>query len=335
MSNDIVHIVLTLCDPNGTYSRHVAVTMASIITNTKDSIVFYILHDDSLTEYNRNMLKKMSVPARVQISFIDVEGMYKAAALKISKRNINISRAMYYRLFIQDVINCPKIIYLDCDIVVELDIAELWKIDIGNAAVAAVRDVETYNFIKTGKMSWRSKMIYKIMGIDVSKYFNGGVLIMNLDKIRTNYSFANEVIRFYSKYGNITTYGNQDCLNYVFANDCELLDEKYNNMRDTGASINHNNIWHMAGDVKPWNVYTRLGVDDLYWRYLLETPYISDVNSLIHAMLIDLSSLKYTHLHSEDCMRRLKKQLADNIFRGHIFTVPRILFLLCASLFKK
>ncbi len=63
----------------------------------------------------------------------------------------------------------------------------------------------------------------------------------------------------------------------------------------------------------------------LYWRYLRMTPYCRDENELIRMMLHDLSASPYAHLHSSDCMKRIKKQIADNIFRGHIWTLPHIL----------
>lgn len=81
----------------------------------------------------------------------------------------------------------------------------------------------------------------------------------------------------------------------------------------------------MAGE-KPWVAYTRPYVDDLYWRYLRQTPYCVDEDSLINLMLKDLGSSVYVHFHSSNCMKRLKKQLADNIFRAHILTVPHILY---------
>ena len=46
-----------------------------------------------------------------------------------------------FRLFLSDVLRLPKVIYLDCDIVVEMDIAELWNICLNDYAAAAVREV--------------------------------------------------------------------------------------------------------------------------------------------------------------------------------------------------
>ena len=45
-----------------------------------------------------------------------------------------------FRLLIPDLLECPKVIYFDCDVLVNLDIRELWDIDLEGNCIGGVRD---------------------------------------------------------------------------------------------------------------------------------------------------------------------------------------------------
>ena len=326
--DDIIHIALAFCDPKGTYSRHSAVTMASIFANTERKVCIHVIHDDTLTGYNREKLETLALSFEQQIDFVNVEKKLDAKSIDVSKLTIDGARGTLFRLLLPDVVAVNKIIYLDCDIVVNMDISELWDIPIGEYAVAAVRDVWSLNFIKGVPIPWRLGKAWEILGVERDEYFNAGVLLLNLKKLRDKYNFLKFVENFYAKYKKCITLADQECLNYIFANDKLLIVEKFNRIDANGVKEDalRGSIWHMAGGAaKPWVTCTRPFVDDLYWRYLRLTPYCEDDNTLIRLMLNDLSSPSYTHIHSSDCVKRLKKQVADNIFRAHVWTIPHIL----------
>lgn len=327
MENNTVQVALAFCDPKGTYSRHAAVTMASIFANTSASVCVYIIHDDTLTEYNQSQLRAAADSFGQEVRFINVENMLDEDRIDVSKLTLDGARGTLFRLLIPDLIDVDRIIYLDCDIVVNMDIREFWNVPLGDNAVAAVRDVWTLNYLDGSPLPWRLGKAWECMGIARYSYFNAGVLYMNLKKIRASYDFLNQVSDFYAKYKKSITLADQDCLNYIFAGDSLILDEKFNHIRTDKVSSKDDltgSIWHMAGGVaKPWAMYARPYVDDLYWQYLMKTPYCSSAEELITLMLKGLSAS--SHPHSSDCVKRLKKQLADNIFRAHIWTIPHIL----------
>ena len=326
--DDVIHIALAFCDPKGNYARHAAVTMASIFANTERDVCIHIIHDDTLTEYNREKLESMAASNTRRINFINVENMLDAESIDVSKLTIDGARGTLFRLLLPDIVTADKIIYLDCDIVVNMDICELWEVPIGECAVAAARDVWSLDFLKGTPIPWRLDTVWDTLGVARGEYFNAGVLLLNLKKLRGEYNFLEAVEDFYVKYKKCITLADQDCLNYIFANDKLLIDEKFNHIDAKGVCEDdlRGSIWHMAGGAaKPWVTCTRPFVDDLYWRYLRLTPYCRDDNTLIRLMLNDLSSPSYTHIHSSACVKRIKKQLADNIFRAHIWTIPHIL----------
>ncbi len=323
-----IQVALAFCDPKGTYSRHAAVTMASIFANTDGNVCIHIIHDDTLTPTNREKLRSLTQFYKQKINFINVEDMLDEKSVDVSKLTIDGARGTLFRLLLPDIVDTDKIIYLDCDIVVNMDISELWEVPLGGYAVAAVRDVWSLDFLKGIPIPWRLDKAWEILGVARGEYFNAGVLLLNLKKLRDEYDFLKSVADFYAEYKKCITLADQDCLNYIFANDKLLIDEKFNHINSEGVGEDdlYGSIWHMAGGAaKPWVTCTRPFVDDLYWRYLRLTPYCEDDNALIRMMLNDLSSPSYTHLHSSDCVKRLKRQIADNIFRAHIWTVPHIL----------
>lgn len=327
--NDAVHVALAFRDPEGTYARHAAVTMASVFANCGGAATVHVLHDETLTRANRDALTQLADGFAQSVTFRDAGERFRALGLNARNMAFQGFRGTMYRLFIPDLIGVAKVVYLDCDIVVNADIRDLWTQDLRGRALGAVRDVYALDLLKGRKISWRLKKFWTLLDIAPENYFNAGVLVMDLDKIRAGYSLLDAAIDFFDEYGRLAPLPDQDFLNSLFARDTTLLDERFNRIDASPAdeAATRGSIWHMAGgSAKPWNSYTRPFVDDLYWRYLRLTPYCASDDELLSCALRGLSASPLTHLHSSDCVRRLLGQLADDIFRAHVWTVPPILW---------
>ena len=328
--NDVIHVALAFCDPKGTYARHAAVTMASIYENAQGRRVdVHILHDNTFTPGNQKNFKLLSQGYAQSVYFHNVEDCF--SNLNVRARNLAYQgyRGMMYRLFIPDLLMVDKVIYLDCDIVVNMDLSELWKMPLGNYSIGAVRDFWALEHQKGNRISWRLKKAWGLLDIKPESYFNSGVLLLNLKTIRSKYNLLVSLVQFFEEYRSCVTLPDQDFLNWLFVDDKVLLDERFNHIDASGVTKEtlQGSIWHMAGgSAKPWSSYTRPLVDDLYWHYLRFTPYCRDENDLIHMILQGMSSSPLMHLHSSDCVTRLLKQLEDDIFRAHIWTIPPILW---------
>lgn len=323
---DTIHIALAFCDKSGSYTRHAAVTIASVLKNTKSKVCVHILHDETLTDRNRKMLNQMAESFSQEFDFINVtEAMSIFLAEKdLDKYTSGPERGMFFRLLMPRLIKADKAVYLDCDVIVDMDIRELWEINLDNKSLAAVKDVWSLDYIENGKkLSKRLEMLWDSLNIPYTSYFNSGVLLMNLKKIKSDYNICDSVIDFFREFNKAVLLPDQDFLNYVFRDDCVYIDERFNSIR-TGAITKdnyRNKIWHLAGGAKPYRVYSRPYVDELYWRYFMLTPYCPDTDTLIHTIMTDLSSPKYMHLHSSDCVKRLRRQIYENIFEGHIWYI--------------
>ena len=131
-----IHVALAFCDPKGTYCRHAAVTIVSIFANTRRSLCVHIVHDDTLTPDNREKLTRLSDEYGQEINVINIEKVFDEDRIDVSRLTIDGARGTLFRLLLPDVTDVDKIIYLDCDIVVNMDIAELWEVPLNGRAVA-------------------------------------------------------------------------------------------------------------------------------------------------------------------------------------------------------
>ncbi len=91
-----------------------------------------------------------------------------------------LSEAAYYRLFIPSLLpEYEKIIYLDIDIIVTGDIAELYDQELGDCYLAAIPDIR---FNADANLRDYAEII---LGLPKTQpYFNSGILVMNLRQCR-------------------------------------------------------------------------------------------------------------------------------------------------------
>jgi len=167
---------------------------------------------------------------------------------------------------------CPptskKIIYLDSDIIVNLDLNELWKVDLGDKVLGAVP--ERSNGLDTkGKFALCHDNL-----VAPEDYFNAGVLLMNLEAFRAE---EEKILRAMKFIGENPKYIflDQDVLNYCFAAQTLKLPLKFNRFviyaRQARESAALKKIYHFAGG--------GLGIDmrdpfnRLWMSHFMKTPW--------------------------------------------------------------
>ena len=298
LSDNKIHVVLAVYDPRGTYSRHAGVVMVSMFFNTKSPVCVHILHDETLNDDNRSKFIELTEKFGQEINFIDTGEHIGKFRVDVDKLTGKFSRGSLFRLFIQDLLPVDKVIYLDCDVVVELDIKELWDIDLSDCKIGAVLEDEN--------CSKRKRFFCRYTGIDIKKYFNSGVIIFDLKKIRNDENIFALASKFFMRYPN-TSAPDQDFLNIIFQKSVRVIDRKFNYW---GKGLNYSStkgkLWHLLG--KPWELPRLPGV--LYWQYFAMTPWCRD---LMTDMAKAWANSRLTHVHSSDCIKTLWRQLKDNL----------------------
>ena len=183
----------------------------------------------------------------------------------------HVSKTALYKLLLPTLINEEKLLFIDGDTIITGDIGELFDNNLDDCLVGAIRDYNGYR-LKKNKT-----------GYSPQTYFNSGVMLMNLKKIRDD-DYQSQLIAF--RLNKQNEYMDQDAFNYVFRNKVKILSTKYNFLTPTLYSydredmedvygINFNIpidffmenvlVFHYAGPWKPWKYYNVHG--SLIWNH--------------------------------------------------------------------
>ena len=206
----------------------------------------------------------------VDIDFVDVSQHMLALADKLHTRDY-YSKSTYFRLFIPKMFpQYNKALYLDADIIVSGDISKLYNSFIGTSLLGAVPDEVvqiTPVFVE---------YVEKALGVPVNKYFNAGILIMNLKQLR-NVNFEEKFINLLSKYA-FRVAQDQDYLNVICKNKVWYLNETWDKMplQHGCCDVKKLNIIHYNMGWKPWHADDVL-FGDVFWKYAKETNFYEDI----------------------------------------------------------
>ena len=251
---------------------------------------FILLHTN-ISENNKNeLLNMVKKYDNACLRFINVTSIISNYQLQA---NAHISVETYYRFLIQDLLpDYKKILYLDCDTIVNHDISELYNIDIDGYMLAAARDPDFLGQINGANYNTQKYCYEKFLMKDPFNYFQAGVLLLNNVEMKKAYSL-HEWLTFAShKY----LYNDQDVLNLYCEGRVKYLDMFWNMITDCNhtrikdvisfapAYIQneykkaHSNprIIHYAGFMKPWHKPTE-DYAHYFWKYSRQTPFYEEL----------------------------------------------------------
>ena len=328
VKRDIVRVVLAVYDPEGTYSQHAGVVMASIFERTQNPVCVHILHEETLTARNRSLLNETAEIFAQAAEFHDVSAYIRQLGdetVQIAQKTL-WSVGMLFRLAITDILPMDKVIYLDCDVVVNMDIRELWDIPVDDCSCAGVPDTIS-RFSSTA-------LRMRLMGCDPRKYINSGVLLMNIPRIKKK-SNIRQVIKWFKRYRHYTKFPDQDLINSRFRGEIKFLESRFNNCDSNlrAAFCDDINAPGVAGSIlhanltKPWSAPKGSAVDRLYWRSFLKTPWGGlPPEELIDQIIEIFRKSPLTHRRTTQCYRKIFRRLRNDIFSSDIFKIAALLF---------
>ena len=248
MKSSKIDVAFGIMDIDGLYYLNIMTVCSEIFSHTNTKVHLHILHDETLSTAHIEEFRNFVISNEHEISFYDVSKDRKLD----QAGKISMCRGMLYRLCMFDYcLNVDKMIYLDCDVLVTGDISKLWKFDISNYYIGVVKDMPYTRDV------YINNAYYRKMGLSPELYFNSGVLLINLSKIREDFDVLSELEKFATKYPHCAML-DQDFLNCVFKNNVLYLSEMYNFIPEnvenlTEKDIEANVIIHFAGPFKPWN----------------------------------------------------------------------------------
>jgi lipopolysaccharide biosynthesis glycosyltransferase len=176
---DDIHIAFAV---DLAYLRQVSVTIASIVANSAnpDALHFYVMH----AEDPRLVDEEIARWRTANIHVLPVRNPFSALR---GTRHVTVA-SLLRTLLPEALPHLSRLIYLDADLIVLRDIAELWNTDMGDAAMAAAVDIGIYQKLVRrelqGKHEFRDHLLSLGMDLRKQQYINTGLLLMNLDKVR-------------------------------------------------------------------------------------------------------------------------------------------------------
>jgi lipopolysaccharide biosynthesis glycosyltransferase len=281
-NDDSIHLVLTVGDLSDDYNQHAGVTFLSFLDHCKSKVVLHIIHDDKYSiqnpdkcAINKLYFEKIAEKYGAVVSYSHFEIPSIITTLPALK---NWNEFILMRLFLPDVLwEVSKVIYLDCDIVVNTDVDNLWDIPLNGFSIAACPDSGREEF-----GIGRKRLLNK-MNINTHEYFCAGLLVMDLEKLRITRELSCDVINFFMMFPN-TPYPDQDALNSIFNGQYCHLEEKYNiyaGRVDSYAYASDCMIHYAGGNTKPWKGFDE-PIGNFYWKYYFATPWSDNKEALLN-----------------------------------------------------
>ena len=242
----------------------------------------------NISEKNKEILKRMITDkSNFSIRYLDPTPYIQGCSFYIRG---HFSIETYFRLVLPELLpGYQKILYLDSDMVVQGDVAELYNENIDGYLLGACHDADTaglYNGYEPNKKQYMDQVL-KLK--EPYMYFQAGTLLMNLEEFRKIYTVEEKLQYATSHKFQLL---DQDILNKLCEGKVSYLDMVWNMMVDY-AGIRKNQIvvkspaWlnemylearkkpkiiHYAGSKKPWH-HPEMDFGEVFWKYARMTPY--------------------------------------------------------------
>ena len=295
------------------YVPFLLVAILSLIRNASYYVNVYVLHDGLCTE-NTNRLMRLQNLHKDDFSITPLDMREHFNKITVNSTN-RFSRSAWFRLYIPQLFNdYKKVIYLDSDIIVRGDIAELDEEEVGGLLIGAVAD-------KVMQANFSSYLQSK--EIPQNEYFNSGVIVFNIKECVNNNIFQRciEYITGAIEY----SFPDQDILNLVFNNKVRVLDEKWNYQwhRHFGKiifkyryaekrSLDDIAIIHYTSEFKPWVIKNNEYAKE-WWKYYNCLAAMFSTDSLYFKEKMEKEKRKFRRIMIDRIYSKIRRVLKCGI----------------------
>ena len=249
--------VCVACDDN--YSKYAGVVIASILknANSDDELYFYIL-DGGISEKHKEEILSLKSIKNSEIKFIDIDQSLFSEYSKI-KTHSYVTIATYYRLKLPSLLpNVDRIIYFDCDMVINSSLKELFNTEMREYLIAGVKDIN-------------KRMLKKN-----PSYVNAGMLVFDLKNMRVD-NTEEKFLSWTIQNAESIKVGDQTIINEVCKNKIKIVHDRWNvqssNFTNRSSYIDKPSVVHFVAKKKPWHWASFSYHRGLYFKYLQLTPW--------------------------------------------------------------
>lgn len=285
-----------------------------------------VLTRDINSTYGKRLNSMLAGYDNFSLRIVDVSEYFDQYALYVANRP-DITVETYFRLIIPELMeDYDKALYLDGDMVANVDVAELYAVDVDNFLLAASTDCDSigcYHRPLPELKQYRDNVL-KLKCPD--QYFCAGALVMNLKELRKAYS-SKELLELAASYE--WRQHDQDVLNVIGQGRTKMLSPAWDLLRDAGnnqympkklyqeflEAEQDPKIIHYGGKRKPW-IYFDVERGEYFWKYAGKTPFYREILSMVNDANIQRApSAIYYQFQDKS---RLKDEVLRQFSQGEI-----------------
>ncbi len=284
-------VIVFACSEN--FVPYLSVAIQSIVDNASASRRYdIVVLTRNISPTSMITLTRQTKADNVGIGFLDVDAALGDIELP---HHGHFRPETYFRLLAPQLLpNVDKAIYLDSDLIVDDDVAELFDVDVTGYKLAATRDADTIGQID-GYDATVGPYLKDELGMDdPHDYFQAGVLLMNLAELRRTVT-PEEFLALSTE--RMWRWLDQDVLNKVVNGDYVRVHMRWNYLMDwqhlrrthiianAPADVRAEYeeaaadpaVIHFAGpDNRPW-LYPDADRAELFWHYAMRSPYLDEI----------------------------------------------------------
>lgn len=299
-----------VCATDDNFVQHCCVMLVSLLLHNKNVHAF-ILTEGLIPENVRIISEEVEAKGG-KVTFCKVDSSIAERFPMPSIKGLNhISRATYYRLLIPELLprDIDKAIYLDCDIVINSSLNDLWNTDLTGYALAASPQIGSGH--EARRLGYPMKY----------GYFNAGMNVINLVYWREN-NVVQSLMDYIEDNFDKIKFHDQDTLNAVLHDKTLHVESKWNMTaitdafglmsrgdKENGVVINdyaaeklsYRQNWknppvlHFASRPKPWQEDCFHPLAYMYFDYALQTLHFKGVthpNHMRHKLSVFIHNVR-------------------------------------------
>lgn len=282
VKKNIVPIVMAT---NDNYAPYLLVTLQSLVEHLSEDAYcdLYVFHSGLQQKYIQTF-ETEGRRKNIRVTCVDV------SAIAVSQETYcraHYSVEMYYRILIPELLgNYKKVLYLDCDLVLNRCAQDLYDTDVSNYDLAGVK-----NFCNQSMYNWISNSLK----LDPGTYVNSGVLIFNTVNFAKNK--AKEKCFELLKSRDFLACPDQDMLNYACQGRIKIIDSGWNfqwhhgfrkykqadtihfSANDLENAMSKRYITHFTSGTKAWS-HPLYEFADEFWLYARKSSAYAEITKV-------------------------------------------------------
>lgn len=265
------------------YVPYAYTTILSIFENNTGSEVFLYVLQRELSEDSKRHISELACKYCNQVIFLTIDPEKCSDKLPTSGW---WPVEVYFRLFLPELLpdDVDRILYIDGDMIINHSLMELYSTDLEGYDLAGCYDKALEKASLEVFLENRHSDLEELY--TKKEYINSGMLLMNIKRLRENYSFSSYIDALNELDFKVHA-PDQDLINYVHRENIKYLDPlQYNypgymvyyDLDGYEDAKNKVTIIHYIG-TKPWQGGNHIHYDTekIWWEYAYRTPFAEEL----------------------------------------------------------